>query len=271
LFFHLLPYVEQQALWQTASKWDSSNTGTVPNQATIVSLGTIWPLWATPAGAIFTRSTRVAVYQCPTDPTIGYAKTRAPGDAGDWGDGDASYAGNFLAFGSWKWTSSGFQFESPGNYLTAWDRKANLGASFPDGTSNTVLFAEKYAWCKGVAGQNHSGSWWMRGVFRLNSATPGSDDSYPGDRLSCIFGGGTGNDFSWLTGLAAMFQVQPANPTDPAGKCDVRLASTSHAAMQAALADGSVRSIAPTISAQTWFAVLTPSAVPAEKPIGSDW
>jgi hypothetical protein len=41
--------------------------------------------------------------------------------------------------------------------------------------------------------------------------------------------------------------------------------------MQAALADGSVRSIAPTLSAATWFAVLTPSAVPPEKQIGSDW
>jgi prepilin-type N-terminal cleavage/methylation domain-containing protein len=274
LFFHILPFIEQQALWQTASKWDSSNgspSPTTPNQATIISLGTIWPLWATPNGPIFTRMTRVAMYQCPTDPTIGYAKSRGAGNAGDWGDGDASYAGNFLAFGQWKWTNAGFQFQ-PTSDLNAWDRKATVGASFPDGTSNTILFAEKYSWCKNVAGINHAGCWWMRGVWRLNNTNPGSDDSFPGDRLSCIFAGGIGNDFTYLSGLASMFQVQPANPTDDVnGKCDVRLASTSHNAMQAALADGSVRSIAPTLSAATWFAVLTPSAVPPEKQIGSDW
>ena len=73
--------------------------------------------------------------------------------------------------------------------------------------------------------------------------------------------------------MNSMFQVQPANPTSPSplGKCDVRKASTAHAAMQVALADGSCRSVASTISPQTWFAALTPSMIPTEKPLGSDW
>ena len=268
LFFHLLPFIEQQSLWRTASKVDTSNTGITPNPATIVDVGSIWPLWATPNGTIFTRMTRVAIYQCPTDPTIGYAKTRGVGDAGDWGDGDASYAGNFLAFGKWSiGQGGGLDFQPPAT-ADAWDRKATLGASFPDGTSNTVLFAEKYAWCQNVAGQNHSGCWWMRGVYRLSSQEA---DSYPGDRLSCIFGGGVGNNFAYATGVNAMFQVQPARPTQPTGLCDVRKASTSHAAMQAALTDGSVRSVAASISSKTWFAALTPSAVTSEQPLGSDW
>jgi hypothetical protein len=278
-FFHLLPFIEQQALWQTGYKLDTSAQPptTTVNQSSVVSLPVNWPVWETVNGPYFTRMTRVAVYQCPTDPTIGYAKTRPPNQAGDWADGDASYAPNFLAFGSWKWTNAGFQFESPNNFETAWNRKATVGASFPDGTSNTVIIAEKYAWCDGISGSG--GCWWFRGVFRAGSSSGQAnsttqEDSYPGDNLSCVFGGGQPYGGSgWLTGLASMFQVQPANPTSPfpTGQCDVRKASTSHNAMQAALADGSVRSIAPTLSAATWFAVLTPSAVPPEKQIGSDW
>jgi prepilin-type N-terminal cleavage/methylation domain-containing protein len=272
LFFHLLPFVEQNALWQTASKVDTNNGAgnpTVVNQATVVSLGTIWPLWATPNGPIFTRMMRVPVYQCPTDPTIGYAKTRGVNgaDASDWGDGDASYAGNFMAFGKWRIAGGGIMFESPGSN-DSWDGKATLAATFADGTSNTVLFAEKYSWCQNVAGQNHAGCWWMRGVYRLSGQEP---DSYPGDRLSCIFGGGISNNFAYATGINSMFQIQPANPTTSTGQCDVRKASTSHNAMQAALADGSVRSIAGTISVRTWFSALTPSQVSNEQPLGADW
>jgi len=277
LFFHLLPYIEQQALWQTGYKLDTSAqppTITV-NQASVTSLSVNWPVWETVNGPYFTRMTRVAVYQCPTDPTIGYAKTRAPNQAGDWVDGDASYAGNFLAFGAWKW-KNGYSFEPVSNFDTAWDRKATVGASFPDGTSNTVLFAEKYAWCDGVSGSG--GCWWFRGVFRAgqSSANPSQapPDSYPGDNLSCVFGGG--NPYGgqgWAVGLQSKFQVQPANPTSPSptGQCDVRRASTSHAAMQVALADGSVRSVAGDISAATWAAALTPEGVPGEKPLGTDW
>jgi hypothetical protein len=220
--------------------------------------------------------TRVSVYQCPTDPTIGYMKTRAPSMAGDWGDGDASYAANFLAFGAWRIDpTAGIAFEPYTNYDTAWDRKATIGASFPDGTSNTVAFGEKYAWCDGIAGDG--GCWWYRGVFHFGQSsgntTGAAADSYPGDKFSCAFGGGNpraGN--GWSVGLNAKFQVQPANPTmpGPIGQCDVRKASTSHAAMQVALMDGSVRSVAPDISAAVWAAALTPSLIPGEKPL-TDW
>jgi hypothetical protein len=147
-----------------------------------------------------------------------------------------------------------------------------LGA-IPDGSSNTIMVAEKLARCDGTG--SPGGSWWMRGVFfGAQSGQPGTgaDDSYPGDRLSCVFGGGVGNDgVAWLQGLNSKFQVQPANPLFTAaqgGRCDRRLASTSHASMQCALVDGSVRVIDGSISPLTWARALTPDG---GENLGTDW
>jgi hypothetical protein len=278
MFFHLLPFLEQQALWQTGTRMDTSANvpQTVPNPGSTINLGINWPVWASVNGPIFTRMTKVPGYQCPTDPTIGYMKTRPPNMAGDWGDGDGSYAINFLAFGSWRLVGGGLVFESTGNFETAWNRKATIGSSFPDGTSNTIGFAEKYSWCTGPAGSG--GCWWFRGVFHFGSGSPNpggaQPDSYPGDQFSCVFGGGNPYGGSgWSTGLNSMFQVQPANPTQPSplGQCDVRRASTSHNSMQVALMDGSVRSVAPTVSVKTWYYALTPEPVQGETPLGADW
>ncbi len=62
----------------------------------------------------------------------------------------------------------------------------------------------------------------------------------------------------WLQGQDSKFQVQPPNFLASPGPCNGRLAASSHAAMNVALADGSVRSVSPTISAATWAATLTP-------------
>jgi prepilin-type N-terminal cleavage/methylation domain-containing protein len=262
LMFHLLPYIEQKALYSAAAYYDPGagppRTTPAASSPTGISPGA-WPLWESTTGLTATgvpggyiRMTRVNVYQCPTDPTIGASKngssTVAPIGGNDWGDGDASYAGNYRVFG--------------GDDSTAWDAKATLGSSFADGTSNTVLWAEKYSRCD--AG-GHGGCWWYRGVYHFGSGLgAGSQDSYPGDRFSCIFGGGVGLDgTTWVIGTNSMFLVQPKWPlndtTDnPPGQCFKTYASTPHYSMQAALADGSVRAISSTIQTTTWAALLTP-------------
>ena len=246
LFFHLLPYIERYDLWSGASRLDyAAQVGTLhPNPGTTINIGVIWPVWESVAAPIFLRQVRISIYQCPSDPSLG--------NAIDWGDGDCSYASNFLIFGGTKNVNSS----------TNWDGNANLDSTIPDGTSNTVMFAEKYARCDGTG--SPGGSWWMRGVYQGSQGQPGSgsDDSYPGDRLSPVFGGGVGDDgVAWLQGLNSKFQVQPKDPwqTAPLGQCDRRLASTPHLSMIAAMADGSVRIIAGNIPAATWAAALTPA------------
>jgi hypothetical protein len=51
------------------------------------------------------------------------------------------------------------------------------------------------------------------------------------------------------------FQVRPT----PQGGCNPCLASTGHAAMNTALADGSVRQLAAAIDRHRWWAILTPA------------
>jgi len=284
LLFHILPYIEQDAIWKSANWMDTSAAVTgefaKPNPSTIINLGAIWPTWGAvpgPGGGIFTRQQRIAYYQCPTDPTLyPYDDSAVPAArARDWQFGDASYAGNFLVFGGWRNRDT-----APGNqnYEKVWDNKTTLASGFPDGSSNTVLFAEKYAGCDSTG--SPGGVWWMRGVYHPTaSSTPNSitamtapQDSFPGDRLTAVFGGGVGRDgVRWLQGVSSKFQVRPRSPFAPTaqgGECNRLLASTSHDAMQVAMSDGGVRSVSPSIDAATWWAALTPESGDR---FGNDW
>jgi hypothetical protein len=65
-------------------------------------------------------------------------------------------------------------------------------------------------------------------------------------------------------GPRSRFQVQPRE-----GNCDPTRAATAHAAgMQVGLVDGSVRTLAPSLSGDTWWAAVT--RVGGEV-LGSDW
>lgn len=264
LFFHLLPYIEQRTLWSNADRLDyTAGVGTpAPNPGSTVYIGVVWPVWESVAPPKFLKQIRVKTYQCPNDISLGHAL--------DWGDGDGSYAGNFLLFGGTKNASTTPTIGPGGNYQTVWDGKANLQTNVTDGASNTIMFAEKYARCDGTG--SPGGVWWMRGIFVGSQSGPGNgaDDSYPGDRLSAVFGGGIGNDgVSWLQGVNSKFQVQPKNPllqSSQGGQCDRRLASTSHYAMQVAMADGGIRVLAANMNAAIWAAALTPNAADALLP-----
>jgi prepilin-type N-terminal cleavage/methylation domain-containing protein len=257
-FFHLLPYIEQQNVW---------------NSATQVTSGGVIPLWDTPGpgGAGFLRQTRIKVYQCPTDATIG---TNA---ATDWTPGDASYAANFQVFGN-----PGFNAGSTA--AGDWDGKTTL-VGITDGTSNTMAFAEKLAYCPGVTPaalvgakngpQSAGGSWWMRGIYKSGTISgtspPSATDSYPGDRVSAVFAGGRGNDGTlWYVGVDSkptIFSIPPNNTTG--GVCDRGQASSSHGNMiLVGLCDGSTRIVTSSINATTWWAACTRSG---GETLGGDW
>jgi prepilin-type N-terminal cleavage/methylation domain-containing protein len=254
LMFHLLPYIEQNNVFQMAYWQDVNGLVGQANPASTVKTQYLWPVWVSvnQSSTTWLRQTRIPTYQCPSDSTLGNGL--------DWAPGDASYAGNFQVFGNPN-AAAGSAASFRGNRTLI---------SITDGTSNTILFAEKLSRCDGIA--NPAGTWWMRGVYHGGNTAPGAgtDDSFPADHFSAVFGGGVGTDTSWTTGPASMFQVQPLDPiaSGPTGKCDHRLASTPHNGMNVGLGDGSVRFLSASISATTWWAALTPNG---GEVMGSDW
>jgi prepilin-type N-terminal cleavage/methylation domain-containing protein len=283
LFFHLLPYIEQTNLWQGAHYLDYNGSVqyhpvSKPNPSSTIDVGVIRPTWdsvnISTNPTTWLRGTLIPTYRCPSDPSLGSGVSGIEEDAKcyDWCAGDSSYAGNFLVFGKFTYDPKTnlpvFPSPTQKNYENVWDGNARIPRSMPDGTSNTIVFAEKYARCEAGGAPSFAncchGTWWMRGVFQGQKGSPGvndSIDSYPGDTLSAVFGGGFGG--SWLTGLNSKFLVQPK-----LDQCDWRVASTPHAAINVALADGSVRSLSPTISALTWYQACTPNG---GETLGDDW
>jgi hypothetical protein len=183
--------------------------------------------------------------------------------------GDSSYAANFMVFGGAQNASTAPTWT---NGATLYDGHASLANTFADGTSNTIMFAEKYSRCNTARGDG--GTWWMRGVLDASTLingqiSPTGDDSFPGDRFSGIFGGGIGDDgTAWFQGTASLFLVKPTKFLSYNGNCDNQLASTPHEVMNAGLGDGSVRTISRGISATTWASALTPAG---GEVLGSDW
>lgn len=258
LFLHLLPFIEQKNVWEMSGNCDlAANVGQAA-PSTWIHLGYNWPTWGSvnTGSGTWLRQTRISTYQCPSDSTLGNGL--------DWTPGDASYAGNFLVFGGER---NRLVFcGTPGNpWETCWDGQASF-SSMADGTSNTIMFAEKISRCDGTGVPG--GNWWMRGVWRIGSQTGNPTgvpvDSYPGDRLSSVFGGGIGRDGTMYTyGPNSKFQLSPRRPLSPAsqgGQCDRRLASSIHPVMQISLSDGSVRALPGSLDNTVWFQLLTPQS-----------
>jgi prepilin-type N-terminal cleavage/methylation domain-containing protein len=220
LFFHLLPFVEQDSLyqqsWTTTGPYGTAPCNFIPPGYYCGTIGQV---------------SAPRVFVCPSDPSIasgGFTSATFP----NWGYWTAtSYAGNWQVFGNNGTTPP-----------MAWQNYPDLGKSFLDGTTNTILFAEKYTTARGsLNGQDA----WENG---LNNFIAVFAVTIPYQNYS--------SDGSFAP-PPAMFQVQP-NPYQTV--CDGRLASTPHPAMNACFGDGSVRTLAASIDPNTvWWPLLTPS------------
>jgi hypothetical protein len=110
---------------------------------------------------------------------------------------------------------------------------ARIPASFPDGTSNTLMFTERHQMCHGTPnGWGYSSLYYWTPMFAFYSK--------------------------------GKFQNVPSD-----AECDPALAQSSSAAgIQVALGDGSARTVSDRISPQTWYFVCDPAD---GNVIGPDW
>jgi len=231
--FYLMPFIEQTNVYNLALSTASSNP---PNAYTTVlstnALGTYVGTLAPPK-----------VYICPSDPTM--TQTGIGSGYAGWGGG--CYAFNWQVFGNAL---------SPSSNLSGWQNYPSLSKSFADGTSNTIGCVEKYA--SGTKNPSSTTPTYtgLMGILWANNDNPG-DVFSPAFAVTI----NANNQYAQFSPAPAMFQLQPQKPpvAPPLGS-DINLASTSHAAMQALLMDGSVRNIAGSVEPMgVWWALCTPS------------
>jgi prepilin-type N-terminal cleavage/methylation domain-containing protein/prepilin-type processing-associated H-X9-DG protein len=215
IFYCLLPFVEQGPLYKMAN-------GSV---ATTLHGGSVFS-----DTAVF--GINVALYRCPSDPTPG----------GSSGIGGVSGLANWFAVGNYG--ANYLVFGDPPNSST--EGAARIPASFPDGTSNTVIFGERYAWCGSTPFSPNVSLW--------------ADSGDPWRPQMC-------NSFPNATGYVAcaLFQVQPRYDT----QCNYLQAQSPHTGvMNVTLADGSVRAVSASMSGTTWAYACDPRD---GQVMGSDW
>jgi prepilin-type N-terminal cleavage/methylation domain-containing protein len=224
-FFHLLPYLEQGNLYERALDSVPLTTGSV----TIY-----WP------GNNAVYSQPVPTFLCPSDPGVGPGGVVRVNEI-SWGA--SCYAANSQVFAG-----------GPGN-----PQGKTCLLAIADGTSNTILYAEKYARCTSTSLGLDGGNLWAYCATAVFDLPPPMEPPYK--RYHPTFGGGP-----YTIGAGSKFQVRP---TPFLGNCDPRRASTAHAGgMLVCLADGSVRTLAPSMSGDTWWAAVTPSG---GEVLGADW
>jgi hypothetical protein len=281
--FFLLPFIEQNAIYQRAN-------------------GNSWNV----------RTESVKIFVCPLDAT-------APD--GKFSPEAVNYEGNGTAVG--RTSVNGVPFGATTYAINAQVadgvlqnghlvRGGSTLQAIPDGTSNTVLFAERMAWCTGpnypsatatprlAAGSvtwsiwsrgprfdatgnslnspwadgapaattppaaNANGpdgySWWDNPAFDQAYRTPSNRDAGPGPRSDPNF------RQNWDGGVVNPGGIQ-GNPVPRI--CDYRRLQAMHGnVMIAGLADGSVRAVNSSVSANTWQIACNPKDGVA---IASDW
>jgi prepilin-type N-terminal cleavage/methylation domain-containing protein len=233
LFYHILPYIEQQNMYNAGI---TSKGGGLSMQLE----------WANAPRVVKT-------YMAPADPSI-------PG------------SGN-LDYTSYQINAMALAQPSGGSYF--WGN-ARMPATFTDGTSNTIFFAEAYA----VTGQGTQNGPNAPGfTYYWGSRYEGCTQQYYGapNYLANIYTGANIYPYSPTNVYAYPFTPPgtppakitlygPSNPTSVYNTCLPN--ALTAAGVQVGMGDGSVRVVSQGISVTTWYLANHPQD---GLPMPSDW
>ncbi|HEY7424253.1 MAG TPA: DUF1559 domain-containing protein [Gemmataceae bacterium] len=271
-FFYLLPFIEQQGIWDLGHSTNQSRNYMV-NQ----------PWWRPYYGPQCVQAYAVKVYTCPADPTLqqGLNKLYGSGGVANYGAGYAgvSYAINGFAFGSSTITQGAPPTSGPVN-LSSWN---TLSAHFPDGTSNTILFTEKLSIC----GSGCAGLTWVNSFYNSSTSSyPNTQSSTCGGNLWSSPGYVGATNWIPIIGVSgwtpsgapnwrnpdvtpALYPSYPLFSVNQSTCTNFHLPSSAHTAViVVGLGDASVRNVSSGVSTNTWWLALLPND---GLTLGNDW
>jgi len=237
--------------------------GTPERTVTIPASGTppvsgVYGIWKDTA-----RNMTFPVLQCPSDPSIGtdpdssknyvYSKS----GKGPWGN--TNYIANWNAL-------------TNGDEAMGWMAPPRKFSKISDGLANTVLFSEAYSWCEGL-GRSAFLAWHdqyinsVGGVhnFGLTYDMPdGVSTPTSNGTVNRGLRNGYQNPTTGGQPINFFFQIKPRSK--PKGQCpdlnccnSLTVQSGHRGVLNVAMADGSVRSFAPSMSQDNWRRYLMPS------------
>jgi prepilin-type N-terminal cleavage/methylation domain-containing protein len=229
VFFHLLPFIEQDNLYRSTAEPGIGPPGTPGTYYT--PYGPDYPGIAT---------TPLKLYQNPSDPSMSGSGTVTGSRTGAEGWGACGYAFNAQVF---------CRVDPAGNFEDWW-ASPRIPQTFADGTSNTILFTEKFAVCGDPAGPFGGASAWAEG--------PEAEEAMPVFSVSRFPTVEAPPGTIPPTGPKTTFQVRPI--PSASDRCQYWVPQTARTSgILVVLADGSVRNVSTGLGPGVWWAACTPA------------
>jgi prepilin-type N-terminal cleavage/methylation domain-containing protein len=238
MYFLLLPYLEQQNIYNNALT--GANPPPLPNPQPPPAAQN-YPSYELADGSRYYKMP-LRLFLCPSDTTLTGEGLNASGWAA------SSYVFNLPLFATAQTT--------PKTNVANWGSHYDM-SSIPDGSSNTVSFAERLSAC-GASSPTYSNLFNANG---FNTTTPSLTSGPPHFNITTVIGANYSSP-PVLPPLPqiGVDQINCSNGMEP---------STGHVgAMVVGMADSSVRMVGSGVGQQTWYYACNPVD---HMPLGSDW
>ncbi len=267
MFYFILPYLEQQAVFDSGS---SLTNPAVPSSLRYSGQAA--------------NDKLLKIYLCPSDPTNpsnldDFGESYVPGYSasqftnaitGAIGTTGFCYAGNILVFDPNPLENFGASTSAETGRP-----RATLANAMSDGTSTTICFSHRYKVCSSSIYGTTRNPWWgnPRNTGGVKQ-TPGfgfaeysRDHPQQPNRAFITIGSGasfSSGTYAGAPGTGIPFQTRPAPDT-----CQQNVTQSPHPSVtMVGLGDGSVRSVSPSIATRTWYQACHPYDGSV---LGSDW